>query len=69
MEKMFCRGAFDRELTDRVRAMNPTLKLEDFRFFYIHLGKEQPLKEEGQLNALQEEAEAQQEQASPPLND
>ena len=49
--------------------MNPTLKLEDFRFFYIHLGKEQPLKEEGQLNALQEEAEAQQEQASPPLND
>ena len=68
MEKMFCRGAFDRELTDRVRAMNPTLKLEDFRFFYIHLGKEQPLKEEGQLNALQEEAEAQQEQASPPLN-
>ena len=43
--------------------MNPTLKLEDFRFFYLHLGRDQPLKEEGKLNAQQEEAEAQQEQA------
>ena len=63
MEKMFCRGAFDRELVDRVRAMNPTLKLQDFRFFYTQLGKDQPVKEESQLNAAQEEAEAQQEQA------
>ena len=64
MEKMFSRGAFDRELGDRVRAMNPTLKLQDFRFFYSQLGKDQPVKEESQLNAAQEEAEAQQEQAS-----
>ena len=63
MERVFARGAFDRELTDRVRAMNPTLKLADFRFFYLHLGREQPLKEDAQLNADQEEAELQQEQA------
>ena len=63
LERSFCRGAFDKELIDRVRAMNPTLKLEDFRFFYLHLGRDQPLKEEGKLNAQQEEAEAQQEQA------
>lgn len=63
IEKMFCRGAFDRELSDRVRAMNPTLKFEDLRFFYVHMGREQPLKEDCQLNASQEEAEALQEQA------
>lgn len=63
MEKMFCRGAFDRELIDRVRALNPTLKLQDFRFFYLHMGKDQPVKEESQLNAAQEEAESLQEQA------
>ena len=55
MEKLFSRGAFDRELGDRVRAMNPTLKLQDFRFFYSQLGKDQPVKEESQLNAAQEE--------------
>eukprot|EP00913_Durusdinium_trenchii_P034149 g31962.t1 len=59
MEKMFCRGAFDRELIDRVRALNPTLKLQDFRFFYLHMGKDQPVKEESQLNAAQEEADSQ----------
>ena len=63
IEKRFCRGAFDREIGDRVRAMNPTLKLADFRFLYIHLGRDQPVKEESQLNVQQEEAEAQQEQA------
>jgi hypothetical protein len=29
--------------------MNPTLKLQDFRFLYLHLGKEQPVKEEVKL--------------------
>ena len=64
MEKKFCRAAFERELTDRVKAMNPTLCLQDFRFFYSHLGRGQPMKDDSQLNASQEEAELQQEQAS-----
>ena len=64
MEKMFCRAAFERELADRVKAMNPTLCLQDFRFFYSHLGRDQPMKDDSQLNASQEEAELQQEQAS-----
>ena len=64
LQKLFRRGGFERELTDRVKAMNPTLKLQDFRFICVHLGRDAPVKEQSQLDEAQEEAELQQEKAS-----
>ncbi|CAJ1442673.1 unnamed protein product [Effrenium voratum] len=65
LERTFLRGSLERELADRVKAMNPTLKLGDFRFLYLHLGKDAPAgKEPIELEAAQEVAEFEQEKAS-----
>ena len=65
LEKNFLRGGLDRELTDRCKAMNPTLKLTDFRFIYTFLGREAPIvKETVELEAAQEAAELEQEKAA-----
>ena len=64
LEKTFLRGGLDRELTDRCKAMNPSLKLADFRFIYTFLGREAPIvKETVELEAAQEAAELEQEKA------
>ena len=64
LQKLFRREGFERELTDRVKPMNPTLKLQNFRFICVHLGRDAPVKEQSQLDEAQEEAELQQEKAS-----
>ncbi|CAJ1363954.1 unnamed protein product, partial [Effrenium voratum] len=65
LERTFLRGSLERELADRVKAMNPTLKLGDFRFLYLHLGKDAPAgKEPIELEAAQEVAEFEQEKAA-----
>ena len=65
LEKNFLRGGLDRELTDRCKAMNPSLKLADFRFIYTFLGREAPIvKETMELEAAQEAAELEQEKAN-----
>ena len=65
LERTFLRGSLERELADRVKAMNPTLKLGDFRFLYLHLGKDAPAgKEPIELEAAQEAAEFEQEKAA-----
>ena len=65
LEKNFFRGGLDRELSDRCKAMNPTLKLTDFRFIYTFLGREAPIvKETVELEAAQEAAELEQEKAA-----
>ena len=44
--------------------MNPTLKLSDFRFIYMYLGRDAPIvKESIDLEAAQEAAELEQEKA------
>ena len=64
LEANFLRGGLDRELADRVKAMNPTLKLSDFRFIYMYLGRDAPIvKESIDLEAAQEAAELEQEKA------
>ena len=64
LEGNFLRGGLDRELADRVKAMNATLKLSDFRFIYMYLGRDAPIvKESMDLEAAQEAAELEQEKA------
>ena len=46
LEGNFLRGGLDRELADRVKAMNPTLKLSDFRLTYMYLGRDAPIVKE-----------------------